>query len=261
METGAHRAKIAIIGGTGFEGILESQEALSIGTPFGIPPQILIGEVGGREVAFLPRHGFGHLVPPHRVNYRANIWALGSIGVERIISTNAVGAINPDYKPGDLAIPADLIDFTKGRRSTFFDGAPVTHIDVSTPFCPEISALLLRESKGRADRVWGGSVMAVTEGPRFETPAEIRMLRAMGADLVGMTASPEAFLARELGICYCPLCFVSNMAAGMQERVTAKEVLDVARRLSPVVESILRGTIASIPSERKCGCMAPTGGP
>ncbi|MEM2882555.1 MAG: S-methyl-5'-thioinosine phosphorylase [Candidatus Bathyarchaeia archaeon] len=261
MGIGNDRVRIAIIGGTGFERILESGKPVLIGTPFGIPPRIISGEMGGRKVAFLPRHGLGHSVPPHRVNYRANIWALKSMGVERIVSTNAVGAINPDYRPGDIAIPADLMDFTKGRRSTFFDAAPVTHIDVSTPFCPEIAGLLLEESKKRAPVVRSGSVMAVTEGPRFETPAEIRMLRALGADLVGMTASPEAFLARELGICYCPLCFVSNMAAGMQERVTAKEVLEVAERLYPIIDAILRGVIASIPLERKCNCMAPTGGP
>lgn len=261
MGVGSDRVRIAIIGGTGFERILGSGEPVLIGTPFGIPPRIILGEIGGRRVAFLPRHGPEHSLPPHRINYRANIWALKSIGVERIISTNAVGAINPDYRPGDIAIPADLIDFTKGRKSTFFDKAPVTHIDVSTPFCPEISGLLLEESKKHAPVVRSGSIMAVTEGPRFETPAEIRMLRALGADLVGMTASPEAFLARELGICYCPLCFVSNMAAGMQERVTAKEVLEVAERLYPVVDAILKGVIASIPPERGCRCMAPTGGP
>jgi 5'-methylthioadenosine phosphorylase len=261
LGVGSDRIGIAVIGGTGFERILESRETVLIGTPFGIPPPIILGDVGGRRVAFLPRHGLEHSLPPHRVNYRANIWALKSLGVERIISTNAVGAINPDYRPGDIAIPADLIDFTKGRKYTFFDGAPVIHIDVTTPFCPELSSLLLEESRKRAPAVRSGSVMAVTEGPRFETPAEIRMLRALGADLVGMTASPEAFLARELGICYCPLCFVSNMAAGMQERVTAEEVLKVAERLRPIIDSIIRGAIASIPSERKCRCATPAGGP
>jgi len=248
------QANIGLIGGTGMEELLREGREVKIGTPFGPSPTITLGKIGSLNVAFLPRHGEEHDVPPHKVNYRANMWSLNKLGVTRIIATNAVGAVNRDYKPGDFVVPSDLIDFTKMRSQTFYDEAPVTHIDVTQPYCPELMSLLVRASRKHTKRVNRNAVFACTEGPRYETPAEIGMLRRLGADIVGMTAAPETFLARELEMCYATICFVSNMAAGIQARLTTEEVVKVAGRIMPKLLLILRDVVGMIPRERRCVC-------
>jgi 5'-methylthioadenosine phosphorylase len=248
------RTDVAIIGGSGLEGMLKSFKKVHVGTPFGLPPPIYVGDVGGKTVAFLPRHGIRHSVPPHKINYLANIFSLHKIGVKRIIATNAVGAMNPDFKPGDLVIPHNLIDFTKFRKVTFYNEEPVTHIDVSQPFCPEIRMLLTDLTGKYAERIWDRAVLVCTEGPRYETAAEITMFRRLGCDLAGMTVVPEAILARELEMCYATLCFVSNMAAGMQQRLTASEVTEMGKKKTPVIRQILLETIKRLPKNRDCIC-------
>jgi len=248
------KADVAIIGGSGLEALIKDTEQIRVGTPYGLPPPISIGEIGEKRVAFLPRHGLHHSTPPHKVNYRANIYVLFEMGVKRIVATNAVGAINVNFKPGDLVVPHDLVDFTKLRRLTFYDNAPVTHIDVSQPFCPEVRSLLIRTIKERCTQMWNRAILVCTEGPRFETPAEIEMFRRLGCDVVGMTVAPEAVLARELEMCYAAVCFVSNMAAGIQQRLTAQEVAEVAKEKMPVIEQILRETIEHLPKSRRCPC-------
>ncbi len=250
------KAEIAIIGGTGFEKLFVEAEKIRVGTPYGIPPPISVGRLGGREVAFIPRHGPEHSVPPHKVNYRANIYALHGLGAERIIAVNAVGAINREFKPGDIVIPHDFADFTKQRHTTFYDETPVTHIDISQPYCPELREALVKCAETLGLHVWSHAVLVCTEGPRFETPAEIEMFRRLGFDIVGMTGVPEAVLARELEICYAAVCFVSNMAAGMQERLTPKEVYEVSSKVQPKLEQLLIETIKVLPVERgnKCSC-------
>ena len=249
------KVDVALIGGTGLEDLLEEAKKIRIGTPYGLPPPISIGEIDGEPLVFLPRHGVHHSIPPHKVNYQANVYALRQIGVERIVATNAVGGINMKFRPGDLVVPHDLVDFTKFRRFTFYDDAPVTHVDVSQPYCPEVRRFLINAAKGYGGRVWDRAVLVCTEGPRYETPAEIRMFKRLGCDVVGMTGAPEAVLARELEMCYATLCFVSNMAAGMQERLTAGEVADVAREMMPVVRQILREAIKNLPEDRSCPCV------
>jgi len=165
-----------------------------------------------------------------------------------------VGAINPDFEPGELVVPHDLIDFTKLRRLTFYDEAPVTHVDVSQPYCPEIRSLLIKAIKKIVSRARDRAVLVCTEGPRYETPAEIEMFRRLGGDLVGMTGVPEAVLARELEMCYATVCFVSNMAAGMQKRLSAMEVIAVAKEKMPVIQQVLRETIKNLPEDRRCPC-------
>lgn len=250
---GKKRAEVAVIGGTGLEDLFKNFEVINVGTPFGLSYAIFIGEVRGRKIAFLPRHGRKHDIPPHKVNYRANIYALHKIGVERIIATNAVGAINLNFKPGELVVPHDLVDFTKQRQQTFYDQAPVTHIDFTEPYCPEIRRVLIeiaRETGGVHDR----AVYVCTEGPRFETPAEIRMFRTLGCDIVGMTGSSEAVLARELGICYATLCFASNMAAGISGKLTYEEVMNVSKIVMPKIQKIIVESIESLPKTKGCGC-------
>ncbi len=248
------KAKIAIIGGTGFESFYKGTEQLRLGTPYGIAQPLSVRNIDGKKVIFLLRHGPKHLVPPHKINYRANIHALYSAGVTRIIAVNAVGAINREFKPGDIVIPHDFVDFTKLRSTTFYDEAPVTHIDVSQPYCPEIRKILVENARKIRLKIWDKAVLVCMEGPRFETPAEIEMLRRLGCDIVGMTGIPEAVLARELEMCYAGFCYVSNMAAGMQEHLTTHDVQKVCEPLTPKLEQVLIETIKSLPPEREGNC-------
>lgn len=246
--------RIGLIGGSGFEEMLRQGETKRIETPYGPSPEITVGEVGEIRVAFLPRHGTRHEFPPHKVNYRANLWSLKQMGVERIIATNAVGAMRESYRPGDLAIPADIVDFTRLRPQTFYDSEPVVHVDVTDIYCPEIRKVLIAVSGHGSRKVWNESVLACTDGPRYETPAEIRMMRNAGCDLVGMTSAPEAFLARELEICYGAVCFVTNMAAGLQKALSAMEVSELAKKVLPEVESLVKDAIVKLPVARACRC-------
>ncbi len=245
---------MAVIGGTGLKRFFRTSEQIRMGTPYGLPPPISIGQVGEKSVAFLPRHGSRHSIPPHKVNYRANIYALREIGVERVVATNAVGAINTHFKPGHLVIPHDLIDFTKLRQPSFYEGAPVTHIDVSQPYCPQIRAFLMKILKKHSATSWDRGVLVCTQGPRYETPAEIEMFRRLGCDIVGMTGAPEAALARELEMCYATICFVTNMAAGIQKRLTAHELSEVAKEKTHVIQQVLRETVEQLPAMRRCPC-------
>jgi 5'-methylthioadenosine phosphorylase len=248
------KADIAIVGGSGLESLLKEAQHVRVGTPYGLPSPISIGKIGERTVAFLPRHGVDHTIPPHSINYRANIFALHLLGVERVFATNAVGGINKQLKPGTLVVPHDFVDFTKFRKATFYDDAPVTHVDMSQPYCPEIRSALIKAAKHSGESVWEEAVFACTEGPRYETPAEIRMLQSLGCDIVGMTGLPEAVFARELEMCYSSLCYVSNMAVGLQERQTVSELTMVAEEKKNVIEQILKEAIASLPRTRNCIC-------
>jgi 5'-methylthioadenosine phosphorylase len=248
------KAKIAVIGGTGFKDLFEDAGQLRLGTPYGIAPPISVGKIDDKKVVFLPRHGPDHAIPPHKINHRANIYALHEMGVERIIAINAVGAINREFKPGEIVIPNDFVDFTKLRDTTFYDEAPVTHIDVSQPYCPELCRLLVKNTRDIGLPVRDRAVLVCTEGPRFETPAEIEMFRRLGCDIVGMTGIPEAVLARELEICYAAFCFVSNMAAGIQERLTPIHVSKISEEIMPKLEQVLIGTIKALPLQREGNC-------
>jgi len=250
----SYEAEVAIIGGTGLERLFKDLRKVRVGTPYGFPSSLQIGEIGRRRVALLQRHGASHAVPPHKVNYRANIYALHEIGVERIIATNAVGAINLKFKPSDLIVPHDLINFTAQRPLTFYDEAPVTHIDFSQPYCPEIRRILVEKSRKTGSRMWDRAVYICTEGPRYETPAEIRMYRKLGGDVVGMTSFPEAVLARELEICYASLCFISNMAAGIESRLTTRDVVKASEDVMPRVQQALIEAIRVLPKDRNCPC-------
>jgi len=252
----SRKIDVAIIGGTGLESLLRDAEQTRVGTPYGLPPPISIGEMDGIYVAFLPRHSVRHSIPPHEVNYRANVYALYLIGAKRIITTNAVGAINSSFEPGDLVVPHDLIDFTKFRQSTFYDSAPVTHIDVTQIYCPETRLVLVEAMKKRDSHSHDRAVLVCTEGPRLETPAEIEMFRRLGCDIVGMTGAPEAALARELEMCYATICLVTNMAAGLQKQLTACELVEMAEKKCSVIEQILRETVKNLPKERCCLCVS-----
>lgn len=219
-------ADIGIIGGSGLTDLknLEITRREVIRTPYGEPSApIVFGKLGGREILFLPRHGPGHTIPPHQINYRANIWALKDAGVKKVIAVAAVGAIT-NLEPKLILIPDQIIDYTYGRAHTYFDGdsRQVKHVDFTNPYCEELREELISSIKSaKINAVFAGTYGA-TQGPRFETTAEINRLENDGADIVGMTGMPEAGLARELGLCYATIAVSANPAAGK-----SKEIIDI----------------------------------
>jgi 5'-deoxy-5'-methylthioadenosine phosphorylase len=213
---------LAIIGGSGLSklGNMEVIQRKVVRTPYGEPSGALtLGRIKNCDVAFLARHGYGHTIAPHQVNYRANLWALKEEGADAVISVASVGGIRKDMGPGVLVLPHQIIDYTWGRDSTFFEGAgaPVNHIDFTEPYSPGLRKRLLKAAADCAEAVIDGGVYAATQGPRLETAAEITRLERDGADVVGMTGMPEAALAREIGLEYAAINLVANYAAGRGE--------------------------------------------
>jgi len=210
---------LGIIGGSGLTQLsnLQSMRREVVRTPYGeASGAVTLGKLNGRDVAFIARHGYGHSIPPHAVNYRANVWALHSLGVRRAVSVASVGGIRADMKPGAIAVPHQVLDYTWGRKHTFFDGPDqaVTHVDFTHPYCEELRAALLRAAGAAGLAVVTDGVYAATQGPRLESAAEIDRLARDGADLVGMTGMPETGLAREIGLCYATVAVIVNWAAG-----------------------------------------------
>ncbi len=266
---------LGVIGGSGLyelEGIKVLEE-LEISTPFGKPSApLLVGEVEGKRVVFLARHGREHSYPPHLVPYRANLWALREVGVTRVFAVSAVGGINPLLKPGDFVLVDNFLDFTKGREVTFYEGrlskevegsdevarllreGKVVHIDVTDPYCPQMRETVARILEEKGFRFHDRGVYACTEGPRFETRAEIKALSLLGADVVGMTGVPEVVLARELTMCYCSLCVVANPAAGIsQNRLTSDEVINLMKEKEKQIKGIILELIKRL-EDRSCSC-------
>lgn len=211
--------ELAIIGGTGLTSLtnLEITKREVVHTPYGEPSgSLTYGTLGGKEVVFLPRHGPGHTIPPHRINYRANIWALKHTGVAKVVAVAAVGGISPELKPGMLVIPHQIIDYTWSRMNTFFEESlsHVTHIDFTEPYCAELRALLIKSCEEASLEVCREGVYGAMQGPRLETTAEINRLERDGCTMVGMTGMPEAALAREVELCYATCAVVANWAAG-----------------------------------------------
>ena len=244
---------LAIIGGSGLSqlGNLKIELRKVARTPYGEPSgPLTFGQVGGRDVVFLARHGYGHTVAPHEVNYRANLWALKEEGVAGVVSVASVGGIRKDLEPGTLMLPDQIIDYTWGRGSTFFEGAdaPVTHIDFTQPYSAALRQRIREAARLCGERLAEGGVYAATQGPRLETAAEINRMERDGADVVGMTGMPEAVLARELGLEYAAIAVVANYAAGRGdsareislERISA--VLDEAMgRVRRIIERLAGG--------------------
>lgn len=252
--------RIAIIGGTGVydPNILENIRDEKVATPYG-EVGLKIGDYQGKSVAFLNRHGAGHSVPPHLVNYRANIAALKELGVKSIFATAAVGSLNKNMAPGHFVFSDQFLDFTKVRQNTFFEGGRqgVVHIDMTDPYCPELRKVLTSaaEELGLTYHQYGTYVTC--EGPRFETPAEIKMFKLLGGDLVGMTSVPEVVLAREKEMCYANISMVTNYAAGISPtKLTHQEVLDVMAENAENLRKLAMKAISLIDAERGCLCQA-----
>jgi len=250
--------EIAIIGGTGVYDprMLENVRETIEKTPYG-EVKILLGNYAGRELAFIPRHGADHSVPPHLINYRANIKALQQVGVKNIIATAAVGSLQYDYKPGVYVLADQFIDFTKSRKSTFFEGGKegVVHCDMTVPYCSELRQAIVKAGEKTGLQVYNGATYVCTEGPRFETAAEIAMFKNLGGHIIGMTSVPEVCLARELGICYANISVVTNYAAGISPNVlTHHEVLAVMKQSIAQLRRLIMESIAFIPGDKSCCC-------
>lgn len=236
---------LAIIGGTGLSRLagLDITRREIVRTPFGEPSgPLTFGKVGDAEVCFLARHGYGHTLAPHEVNYRANLWAIREVGASRVVAVNSVGGIAPDLGPGVIAIPDQIIDYTWGRRHTFFEGpeAPVKHIDFTHPYCA-VTRKLLADAATRAKiPIINTGVYAATQGPRLETAAEIARLRRDGATMVGMTGMPEASLARELDLPYAAVALSVNHAAGLGDSKESIQLDDLQAVLDAGMRQILR---------------------
>jgi 5'-methylthioadenosine phosphorylase len=249
----AEVASIAVVGGSGFYEFLEDAEEVPVQTPYGPPSDLVtVGEVAGRRVAFLPRHGRDHRFPPHKIPYRANVWALRSLGVRRVLAPTAVGSLTHRYGPGTLVLPDQLVDRTRNREQTYFDQG-ACHVPFADPYCPSIRPVAIATARDAGWAPAESGTLVVIEGQRFSTRAESLWFAAQGWTLVGMTGHPEAVLARELALCYTPLALVTDLDAGLEEGegVTQAEVFEVfaanIKRLRDLVATI----IAALPAERE----------
>lgn len=254
---GGASAEIGIFGGTGIydSGLLEGAEEVDVDTPYGRPSDsVTVGEFRGRRVAFMPRHGRKHTIAPHMINYRANVWALKSLGVTRILSPSAVGSLREEIEPGHLASPDQFIDFTRGRAGSFTADGRVIHISVADPFCPELRAAVSASASRTGARIHDGCTYACIEGPRFSTRAESRMFRGLGADIIGMTLVPECQLAREAQVCYASISSITDYDVWADRPVTAKEVIATLSANAERTRTLLADLVASVPAERSCKC-------
>jgi 5'-methylthioadenosine phosphorylase len=248
-------AEIGVIGGSGFYSFLTDARRVEVETPFGPPSEPpVVGEVNGREVAFIPRHGADHRFPPHRVNYRANLWALHHLGVRQILGPCAVGSLRPELTPGTILVPDQYVDRTWGREHTVYDAAPVVHVSVADPYCAVGRAAVIAAGNGE---VVADGTMVVINGPRFSTRAESRWHAAQGWSVVGMTGAPEASIARELALCYTSIAVVTDHDAGVDagEGVTHAEVLEVFGRSIDRLKDLLTDVIGQLPKpDTDCAC-------
>ena len=256
---GGEDPEVAVVGGSGLYEFLSDPELVEVSTPYGNPSApIAIGEVAGRRVAFVPRHGRRHELPPHRVNYRANLWALRSLGVRRVLAPCAVGSLRPELGPGAFVVPDQLVDRTSGRTQTFYDEGAV-HVPFADPYCPVLRAALV----GADPDIVDGATLVVIEGPRFSTRAESQWFAGLGWSLVNMTGHPEAVLARELALCYATIALVTDRDAGSTEgeSVDQATVFETFAANVDKLRTLLAGVIAGLPSERTgCACASALAG-
>ncbi len=254
MEQGA---EIGIFGGTGIydSGLLKNSEEVDVDTPYGRPSDtVTVGEFRGRRIAFLPRHGKRHTIPPHMINFRANIWAFKELGVKRIIAPSAVGSLKKELEPAHFALPDQFIDFTKSRKGSFSEEGRVIHISVADPFCPELQKCVLDAADGQQITMHRDCTYVCIEGPRFSTRAESEFYRTLGADVIGMTLVPECQLAREAQMCYVSVSTVTDYDVWAEKPVTAREVLETLSGNVERIKELLTVLVDRIPEDRGCAC-------
>jgi 5'-methylthioadenosine phosphorylase len=254
---GRDTAEIAVIGGTGVYDpeIIEDAREVKVYTPFGTTSDLVtLGTYEGRKIAFIPRHGRGHQIPPHKINYRANIWALRELGVKQIVASSACGSLREDYEPGDFVITDQFIDRTKGRPDTFYEGGQLCHISSADPVCTQLHDFFVNHARKLALKVHPTGTYVCVQGPRFSTRAESKLFRRWGADIIGMTLYPECVLAREAEICYVSAAMVTDYDVWADRPVSTQEILETMQDNSFNFKKLIMGALPELPEERTCGC-------
>jgi 5'-methylthioadenosine phosphorylase len=251
--------EIAVIGGTGIynNNLFQEETVVNLHTPYGpTSDSIIVGNFGNKKIAFLPRHGKGHKIPPHMINYRANIWALKELGVKRIIAPSAVGSLNYDYEPGDIMLPDQFIDFTKNRKYSFFDGPRVCHISMADPFCIDLRKIAGTLLKDIGIRFHNKGTYVCVEGPRFSTRSESKIFRDVyHADIIGMTLVPECILARESEICYLSISTITDYDVWAEQPVSSKNIIEILNKNVETTRTIISKLIPLITDNRtSCDC-------
>lgn len=258
--TDIHKVEVGVFGGSGFYSFLDVKDEFYIETPYGAPSdKLVIGELDGIDVAFLPRHGRQHTLPPHMINYRANIYAMYELGVKYLFGPCAAGSLQPHVKPGDFVICDQFVDRTNGRKDTFYDGPKTKHVSSAEPYCPDLRNLVIECSKELSIPLHEKGTIVVIQGPRFSTKAESEWFANQGWEVVNMTQYPECYLARELEICYVNISLITDYDAGLEgypeiKPVSYDEVMKVFNDNNEKLRKLLFKAIPRIKKERKCPC-------
>jgi 5'-methylthioadenosine phosphorylase len=253
-------AQIGVFGGSGFYSLLEHCREIKVETPYGPPSDLVaLGEIAGKRVAFLPRHGKAHSLPPHMINYRANLWAMKQLGVSRIIGPCAAGSLAKQVKPGEFVVSDQLVDRTTGRKDTFYDGPVTTHVSFAHPYCPQLRGLAVDVIKRAGIGVHEKGTVVAIQGPRFSTVAESRWYASAGWEVINMTQYPEAYLARELEMCYVNIALITDYDVGLEgeagiEPVTHEAVIEVFNANNARVKETIHSMIEQMPEQRTCKC-------
>lgn len=264
-DTGT-QADIGVFGGSGFYSFLDDVTEVEVDTPYGRPSAPFhLGSIGDRRVAFLARHGTNHQFPPHRINFRANLWAMKSLGVTRVLSPCASGSLQPHIHPGEFVVPDQFVDRTSGRKDTFFEGPTANHVSMADPYCPELSKVALDAGRQQGITMHEGGTVVVIQGPRFSTKSESRWFRSAGWEVINMTQYPEAALARELGLCYASVALITDYDTGLEgvdgiEPCTQEQIFAFFEANLEKVRGLLFEAIANIPGEIGCDCAAGPNG-
>ncbi len=251
------RADVGVFGGSGFYALLENARDVWVETPYGTPSdRIAVGELGGKTVAFLPRHGRDHRYPPHAVNYRANVWAMKELGVSRIIAPTACGSLKKEVEPGHMVVADQVVDRTTGRNDTFYDGPITTHVSFADPYCPQLRPIAVDALRSLGVTTHATGTIVVIQGPRFSTRAESKWFQDAGWEVINMTQYPECYLARELEMCYVNISLITDYDVGLPgaQPVTHEDVLSVFASNNERVRAGIAKIVEAIPPVRNCGC-------
>ncbi len=250
-------AEIGVFGGSGFYSLIENAREVTLETPYGAPSeQLALGEIAGRRVAFLPRHGKLHAYPPHVINYRANLWAMKELGVTRIVGPTACGSLKKSVAPGDMVVADQVVDRTTGRVDTFYDGPITTHVSFADPYCPQLRPVAISALRDLGITTHERGTVVVIQGPRFSTRAESKWFQDAGWEVINMTQYPECYLARELEMCYVNISLITDYDVGLEGSppVSHEEVIKVFASNNERVKNAIHRIIANVPAERTCGC-------
>lgn len=252
-DTPSEQAEIGVFGGSGFYSFLDDVTEVEVDTPYGRPSAPFhLGTIGERRIAFLARHGTNHQFPPHRINYRANLWAMRALGVTRILAPCASGSLQPHIHPGEFVVPDQFVDRTSGRADTFFEGPTANHVSMADPYCPELAAVALQTGRDQGITMHEGGTVVVIQGPRFSTKSESRWFRSAGWEVINMTQYPEAYLVRELGMAVVNIALITDYDAGVlegTEAVTAHDVLAVFEQNAERIRKVVLDMIGRFPAD------------